>query len=53
MHPEHSDAIIIYNPQVLPLIDCHEKKQPWIWQYHIFVCSFITVKKASGKNIII
>lgn len=35
MHLEHSDAIVIHDPQVLPLIDYYPKLQPWIWRCHI------------------
>lgn len=29
------DAIVIHDPQPLPLIAFFEKKQPWIWRLHI------------------
>ncbi len=35
MHIEKNDAIIIHDPQVLPLIKFYPKKQPWIWRCHI------------------
>ncbi len=35
MHLEQSDAIIIHDPQVLPLIDYYPKNQPWLWRCHI------------------
>ena len=35
MHLEHSDVIVAHDPQVLPLINHYQKKQPWIWRCHI------------------
>ena len=35
MHLERNDAIIIHDPQVLPLIKFYKKQQPWIWRCHI------------------
>ncbi len=35
MHLEKNDAIIIHDPQVLPLIKFYKKNQPWIWRCHI------------------
>jgi len=29
------DAVIIHDPQPLPLIKFYEKKQPWIWRCHV------------------
>ena len=29
------DAIIVHDPQPLPLIDFYKKNQPWIWRCHI------------------
>lgn len=33
-HLDH-DCVIIHDPQPLPLIKFHKKKQPWIWRCHI------------------
>ncbi|MEA3453699.1 MAG: glycosyltransferase, partial [Candidatus Caldatribacteriota bacterium] len=33
-HIDH-DAVIIHDPQPLPLIKYHKKRQPWIWRCHI------------------
>ncbi|MDI6719937.1 MAG: glycosyltransferase [Methanomicrobiales archaeon] len=33
-HLDH-DAIIVHDPQPLPLIRYHRRTQPWIWQCHI------------------
>ncbi len=33
-HIKH-DAVIIHDPQPLPLIKFYEKKQPWIWRCHV------------------
>ena len=33
-HIDH-DAVIIHDPQPLPLIRYYKKKQPWIWRCHI------------------
>jgi len=35
MHLEKNDAIIIHDPQVLPLIKFYKKQQPWVWRCHI------------------
>lgn len=35
-HLDH-DAVVIHDPQPLPMIEFHEKKQPWIWRLHIDV----------------
>jgi len=35
MHLEKSDAVIIHDPQVLPLIKYYKKNQPWLWRCHI------------------
>ncbi len=35
MHLDKTDAIIIHDPQVLPLIKFYKKNQPWIWRCHI------------------
>lgn len=35
MHLERTDAIIVHDPQVLPLIKFYKKNQPWIWRCHI------------------
>ncbi|MGA1822345.1 MAG: glycosyltransferase [Thermoplasmatota archaeon] len=35
-HIDH-DAVVIHDPQPLPMIEFHEKKQPWIWRLHIDV----------------
>jgi len=35
MHIHSLDAIIIHDPQPLPLINFYKKKQPWIWRCHI------------------
>lgn len=35
MHLEKNDAIIVHDPQVLPLIKFYKKNQPWIWRCHI------------------
>ncbi len=29
------DAVIVHDPQPLPLIQFYQKKQPWIWRCHI------------------
>jgi len=34
-HIDDSDAIIIHDPQPLPLIKYYKKRQPWIWRCHI------------------
>lgn len=31
----HHDAVIIHDPQPLPLINYYKKDQPWIWRCHI------------------
>jgi trehalose synthase len=31
----HHDAVIIHDPQPLPLITYYKKRQPWIWRCHI------------------
>lgn len=33
-HIDH-DAVIVHDPQPLPLIKYHKKRQPWIWRCHI------------------
>jgi len=33
-HIDH-DAVVIHDPQPLPLIRYYKKKQPWIWRCHI------------------
>lgn len=33
-HIDH-DAVVIHDPQPLPLIKYYKKKQPWIWRCHI------------------
>ena len=35
MHLEKSDAIVIHDPQALPLIKFYKKQQPWIWRCHV------------------
>ena len=35
MHIHPLDAIIIHDPQPLPLINFYKKTQPWIWRCHI------------------
>ena len=35
MHIHSLDAIIVHDPQPLPLINFYKKKQPWIWRCHI------------------
>ncbi|MEA1937014.1 MAG: glycosyltransferase [Patescibacteria group bacterium] len=35
MHLDKTDAVIIHDPQVLPLIKFYKKNQPWIWRCHI------------------
>ena len=35
MHLEKNDAVIIHDPQILPLIKFYKKQQPWIWRCHI------------------
>ncbi len=35
MHLDKNDAVIIHDPQVLPLIKFYKKNQPWIWRCHI------------------
>ena len=39
MHLEKADAIIMHDPQVLPLINYYQKNQPWIWRCHIDITS--------------
>lgn len=39
MHLERSDALIIHDPQALPLINFYKKNQPWIWRCHIDITS--------------
>jgi trehalose synthase len=34
-HVGSHDAIIVHDPQPLPLIKFHKKRQPWIWRCHI------------------
>jgi len=34
-HFDHHDAVIIHDPQPLPMIDFYKKRQPWIWRCHI------------------
>jgi trehalose synthase len=34
-HISRHDAIIVHDPQPLPLISFYEKRQPWIWRCHI------------------
>ena len=34
-HINKHDCIIIHDPQPLPLINCFQKNQPWIWRCHI------------------
>ena len=52
-HISRHDAVIIHDPQPLPIITFYEKRQPWIWRCHIdltdpdpglweFLKSFIT-----------
>ena len=33
-HIDH-DCVIIHDPQPLPLIEFHKKRQPWIWRCHV------------------
>ncbi|MBN2324649.1 MAG: glycosyltransferase [Spirochaetes bacterium] len=33
-HIDH-DCVIIHDPQPLPLIKYHKKRQPWVWRCHI------------------
>ena len=33
-HIDH-DCLIIHDPQPLPLIEFHKKRQPWIWRCHV------------------
>ena len=35
MHLEKSDAIVIHDPQALPLIKFYKKQQPWVWRCHV------------------
>jgi trehalose synthase len=35
MHIDFCDAVVIHDPQPLPLINFYNKKQPWIWRCHI------------------
>ena len=37
-HINH-DAVVIHDPQPLPLIKYYKKKQPWIWRCHIDLSS--------------
>ncbi|MBU0979536.1 MAG: glycosyltransferase [Nanoarchaeota archaeon] len=34
-HIAHHDAVIVHDPQPLPLINYYKKTQPWIWRCHI------------------
>ncbi len=34
-HISHHDAIIVHDPQPLPLINFYKKSQKWIWRCHI------------------
>jgi trehalose synthase len=34
-HIESHDFVVIHDPQPLPLINFHKKRQPWIWRGHI------------------
>jgi len=34
-HFERHDAVIIHDPQPLPMIRFYKKRQPWIWRCHI------------------
>jgi len=45
MHLEKNDAVIIHDPQILPLIKFYKKQQPWIWRCHI------DITEPNGKNI--
>jgi trehalose synthase len=36
-HLEHSDIIMVHDPQPLPLIGFYRKRCPWIWRCHIDV----------------
>jgi len=38
-HISHTDAMIIHDPQPLPLISFYRKRQPWIWRCHIDLSS--------------
>src|SRR5262249_15716122 len=39
-HVEDSDAVIIHDPQPLPLVRCvAEKEVPWVWQCHVDLSS--------------
>lgn len=31
----HHDAVIIHDPQPLPLIQFYRKRQPWVWRCHV------------------
>ena len=33
-HFDH-DIVVIHDPQPLPMINCYEKKSPWIWRCHV------------------
>ncbi len=34
-HISHHDAVIVHDPQPLPMIKFYKKTQPWIWRCHI------------------
>lgn len=34
-HINNHDAVVIHDPQPLPLIKYYKKKQPWVWRCHI------------------
>lgn len=34
-HMSHADAIVIHDPQPLPLVSFYRKRQPWVWRCHI------------------
>jgi trehalose synthase len=38
-HISHHDAVIIHDPQPLPIIRFYKKRQPWIWRCHIDLTS--------------
>ena len=40
LHLAEADAVIVHDPQPLPLIDhFHERRGPWLWQCHIDLSS--------------
>lgn len=34
-HVNDQDCVIVHDPQPLPIIKFHQKRQPWVWRCHI------------------